>query len=326
MRINEIFDKVKGKKVIIAGDSMIDSYTFGRIDRDSPEAPVPVVNIEKEKLKLGGAANVALNIKSLGLEPILCTVIGDDSDGQDFIRLCRENNIDTDGIILDSSRKTTNKNRVIVSDKHIIRIDNENTNNISKKLRDYFIETVNKLSTKSEIIIFQDYDKGTLDKSSISEIIKQNKKSFISVDPKKRNFFNYENVNLFKPNLNEVLNAYASEDSSEMNLKKISKKLSIENKIENMMITLSERGLMIHNNQGNFRHKIKRKKIIDVSGAGDTVISLATLLFYLKLPEKFIGEMCNLAGGITCMKSGVNAIDLKELIKNAEINNLDIYI
>ena len=102
--------------------------------------------------------------------------------------------------------------------------------------------------------------------------------------------------------------------------------LSIENKIENMMITLSERGLMIHNNQGNFRHKIKRKKIIDVSGAGDTVISLATLLFYLKLPEKFIGEMCNLAGGITCMKSGVNAIDLKELIKNAEINNLDIYI
>lgn len=159
MRISEIFDKVKGKKVIIAGDSMIDSYTFGRIDRDSPEAPVPVVNIEKEKLKLGGAANVALNIKSLGLEPILCTVIGDDSDGQNFVRLCRESNIDTDGIIIDNSRKTTIKNRVIVSDKHIVRIDNENTNNISKKLRDFFVETVNKLSTKSEIIIFQDYDK-----------------------------------------------------------------------------------------------------------------------------------------------------------------------
>ena len=103
MRISEIFDKVKGKKVIIVGDSMIDSYTFGRIDRDSPEAPVPVVNIEKEKLKLGGAANVALNIKSLGLEPILCTVVGEDSDGDDFMRLCKENNLNTQGIIVDLS-------------------------------------------------------------------------------------------------------------------------------------------------------------------------------------------------------------------------------
>jgi len=326
MRISEIFDKVKGKKVIIAGDSMIDSYTLGRIDRDSPEAPVPIINIEKKKLKLGGAANVALNIKSLGLEPILCTVIGDDSDGQDFIRLCRENNLDTGGIIVDSARKTTNKNRVIVNDKHIIRIDNENTNNINESLRGIFIETVNRLSTKAAIIIFQDYDKGTLDKFSIDEIIKENKNSFISVDPKKRNFFDYKNVNLFKPNLKEILDAHVSDDSSEKNLKKISKELSVKNKIENMMVTLSERGLMIHNNKGNFIFKITRKKIIDVSGAGDTVISLATILFFLKLPEKFIGEMCNVAGYITCMKSGVNAIDLKELIKNAEINNLDIYI
>ena len=326
MRISKIFDKVKGKKVIIVGDAMIDSYTLGRIERKSPEAPVPIINVEKEKIKLGGAANVALNIKSIGLEPVLCTVIGQDSEGQDFIRLCKKNNLNTNGVITDSSRKTTNKNRVIVDDKHIVRIDNENTHNIDKKLRDEFLEIINKEAKTSEIIIFQDYDKGTLDRHIINEIIKENKHSFISVDPKNRNFFNYKNIDLFKPNLNEILEAFNSVDSSEKNLEKISKELSTKSKINNIMITLSEKGLMIQNDKENFISKTTIKEIIDVSGAGDTVISLATILFYLKLPEKFIGEMCNLAGGITCMKSGVNAIDLKELLKNAEINNLDIYL
>ncbi|MFL3002033.1 MAG: bifunctional heptose 7-phosphate kinase/heptose 1-phosphate adenyltransferase [Cytophagales bacterium] len=326
MRISKIFDKIKGKKVIIVGDAMIDSYTLGRIERKSPEAPVPIINVEKEKIKLGGAANVALNIKSIGLEPVLCTVIGQDSEGQDFIRLCKKNNLNTNGIITDSSRKTTNKNRVIVDDKHIVRIDNENTHNIDKKLRDEFLEIINKEAKTSEIIIFQDYDKGTLDRHIINEIIKENKHSFISVDPKNRNFFNYKNIDLFKPNLNEILEAFNSVDSSEKNLEKISKELSTKSKINNIMITLSEKGLMIQNDKENFISKTTIKEIIDVSGAGDTVISLATILFYLKLPEKFIGEICNLAGGITCMKSGVNAIDLKELLKNAEINNLDIYL
>ena len=326
MRISKIFDKVKGKKVIIVGDAMIDSYTLGRIERESPEAPVPIINVEKEKIKLGGAANVALNIKSIGLEPVLCTIIGKDSEGQDFIRLCKKNNLNTNGVITDSSRKTTNKNRVIVDDKHIVRIDNENTHNIDKKLRDEFLEIINKEAKTSEIIIFQDYDKGTLDRYIINDIIKENKHSFISVDPKNRNFFNYKNIDLFKPNLNEILEAFNSVDSSEKNLEKISKELSTKSKVNNIMITLSEKGLMIQNDKENFISKTTIKEIIDVSGAGDTVISLATILFYLKLPEKFIGEMCNLAGGITCMKSGVNAIDLKELLKNAEINNLDIYL
>jgi rfaE bifunctional protein kinase chain/domain len=326
MRISKIFDKVKGKKIIIVGDAMIDSYTLGRIERESPEAPVPIINVEKEKIKLGGAANVALNIKSIGLEPVLCTIIGKDSEGQDFIRLCKKNNLNTNGVITDSSRKTTNKNRVIVDDKHIVRIDNENTHNIDKKLRDEFLEIINKEAKTSEIIIFQDYDKGTLDRYIINDIIKENKHSFISVDPKNRNFFNYKNIDLFKPNLNEILEAFNSVDSSEKNLEKISKELSTKSKINNIMITLSEKGLMIQNDKENFISKTTIKEIIDVSGAGDTVISLATILFYLKLPEKFIGEMCNLAGGITCMKSGVNAIDLKELLKNAEINNLDIYL
>ena len=325
MKINKVFEKIKGKKIIIIGDSMVDSYVLGEINRNSPEAPVPIVDVQQEETKLGGAANVALNIQSLGMEPILCSVIGDDKDGENFLRLCKKNNLDTTGIIIDYNRKTTNKKRVIVNKKHILRIDNEKTNYIESEIREKFVNYIKKLISNNKIIIFQDYDKGVISRELIEEINKINH-LFIAVDPKKRNFFEYKNIDLFKPNLSEMLNAFNSKDDSIKNLNTISDKLKSKNNIKNLMITLSDNGLLINNDAGFIHNKIEKKKIIDVSGAGDTVISLATILFYLKLPEKFIAEMCNLAGGITCMSSGVSAINLKELIENAERNNLDVYL
>ena len=325
MKINKVFEKIKGKKIIIIGDSMVDSYVLGEINRNSPEAPVPIVDVKKEDTKLGGAANVALNIQSLGMEPILCSVIGDDKDGENFLKLCKKNNLDTTGIIIDYNRKTTNKKRVIVNKKHILRIDNEETNYIEPEIREKFVNNIEKLISNNKIIIFQDYDKGVISKELIEEINKIDH-LFIAVDPKKRNFFEYKNVDLFKPNLSEMLNAFNSKDDSIKNLNTISDELKSKNHIKNLMITLSDNGLLINNDAGFIHNKIENKKIIDVSGAGDTVISLATILFYLKLPEKFIAEMCNLAGGITCMSSGVSAINLKELTENAERNNLDVYL
>ena len=325
MNINSVFENFKGKKVIIIGDSMVDSYIFGEINRNSPEAPVPIVDIKKEDTKLGGAANVALNIQSLGMEPILCSVIGDDEDGQIFMKLCKKNNLVTKGIIIDEYRKTTNKKRVIVNKDHILRIDNEETNYLKSNIRNKFINNTEKLIANNEIIIFQDYDKGVINKKMIEEINKIDH-LFIAVDPKKRNFFKYKNVDLFKPNLSEILNAFDSKDDSINNLNSISDELKSKNNIKNIMVTLSNKGLVINNDSGFIYNKIQKKKIIDVSGAGDTVIALATILFYLKLPEKFIAEMCNLAGGITCMSSGVSAINLKELLENAERNNLDVYL
>ena len=325
MKINKVFEKIKGKKIIIIGDSMVDSYVLGEINRNSPEAPVPIVDVKKEDTKLGGAANVALNIQSLGMEPILCSVIGDDKDGENFLKLCKKNNLDTTGIIIDYNRKTTNKKRVIVNKKHILRIDNEETNYIESEIREKFVNNIEKLISNNKIIIFQDYDKGVISKELIEEINKIDH-LFIAVDPKKRNFFEYKNVDLFKPNLSEMLNAFNSKDDSIENLNIISDELKSKNNIKNLMITLSDNGLLINNDAGFIHNKIENKKIIDVSGAGDTVISLATILFYLKLPEKFIAEMCNLAGGITCMSSGVSAINLKELTENAERNNLDVYL
>ena len=325
MTINTVFESFKGKKVIIIGDSMVDSYIFGEINRNSPEAPVPIVDIKNEDTKLGGAANVALNIQSLGMEPILCSVIGDDEDGQNFMELCKKNNLVTRGIIIDEHRKTTNKKRVIVNKDHILRIDNEETNYLKSNIRNKFMNNTEKLIANNEIIIFQDYDKGVINKKMIEDINKIDH-LFIAVDPKKRNFFEYKNVDLFKPNLSEILNAFDSKDDSINNLNSISDELKSKNNIKNIMVTLSNKGLVINNDSGFIYNKIQKKKIIDVSGAGDTVIALATILFYLKLPEKFIAEMCNLAGGITCMSSGVSAINLKELLENAERNNLDVYL
>ena len=325
MTINSVFENFKRKKVIIIGDSMVDSYIFGEINRNSPEAPVPIVDIKKEDTKLGGAANVALNIQSLGMEPILCSVIGDDEDGQIFMKLCKKNNLVTRGIIIDEHRKTTNKKRVIVNKDHILRIDNEETNYLKSNVRNKFINNTEKLIANNEIIIFQDYDKGVINKKMIEDINKIDH-LFIAVDPKKRNFFEYKNVDLFKPNLSEILNAFDTKDDSINNLNSISDELKSKNNIKNIMVTLSNKGLVINNDSGFIYNKIQKKKIIDVSGAGDTVIALATILFYLKLPEKFIAEMCNLAGGITCMSSGVSAINLKELLENAERNNLDVYL
>ena len=326
MKIKNIFDKIKGKEIIIIGDSMVDSYVIGEINRNSPEAPVPIVDIQKEEAKLGGAANVALNIQSLGMKPILCSVIGEDEDGKNFLEICNDNNLDTSGILVDRERKTTNKKRVIVDKKHILRIDNEHTNLLNDEIFDRFLKNIEGLISDDQIIIFQDYDKGVIEKKLINKVKKMGNKLFIAVDPKRRNFFDYEDIDLFKPNLNEILDAYKTEDNSISNIKNVSDKLKRENNIKNLMVTLSDKGLIINNNKGFIHNKIEKKKIIDVSGAGDTVISLATILFYLDLPEKFIAEMCNLAGGITCMKSGVNAINLKELLENAERNNLDLYL
>ena len=260
------------------------------------------------------------------MKPILCSVIGEDEDGKNFLEICNDNNLDTSGILVDRERKTTNKKRVIVDKKHILRIDNEHTNLLNDEIFDRFLKNIEGLISDDQIIIFQDYDKGVIEKKLINKVKKMGNKLFIAVDPKRRNFFDYEDIDLFKPNLNEILDAYKTEDKSISNINHVSDKLKREKNIKNLMVTLSDKGLIINNKKGFIHNKIEKKKIIDVSGAGDTVISLATILFYLDLPEKFIAEMCNLAGGITCMKSGVNAINLKELLENAKRNNLDLYL
>tara|TARA_B100001564_G_scaffold350188_1_gene354294 strand:- start:9705 stop:10682 length:978 start_codon:yes stop_codon:yes gene_type:complete len=325
VKIENIFTKVKKLKVIVVGDAMLDSYKIGNINRQSPEANVPIVDVVEKSTKLGGAANVILNLKQLGVIPILCTVLGDDESGREILKKLEKNGLETSGVLIDPSRKTTVKERIIVDNKHVVRIDEEIDKNLNEKTRSKLISKIDEKIKISDILIFQDYNKGVIDNVLIDNITSK-KKIFISVDPKNKNFTNYKNINVFKPNLNEITNSLKINNPNLKNLKGIGKKFMKKNSINYLMITMSEKGILILSEEEVSKHEIFKSKIVDVSGAGDAIISLATILFYLKLPQKFIGEICNVAGGIVCDYSGVKAIDHKELIEKAKRYNLDLYL
>ena len=204
MNLDTIFTNFQFKKVLIIGDAMIDAYMWGEINRISPEAPVPVVEVKKHENRLGGAANVALNIQSLGATPILCSVIGSDNQGLLFKNLMKDSNLSTKGILTSKERKTTLKTRVIANNKHQVRIDEEDTHPIS--IEHQFLERVEELMDKSDVVILQDYNKGVLTPKVITEVIKiANTKNIPTiVDPKKNNFNCYKKCTVFKPNLSEI--------------------------------------------------------------------------------------------------------------------------
>ena len=315
------FSEFNNKNVLIIGDSMIDAYTWGEINRKSPEAPVPVIEVKKHEKRLGGAANVALNIQSLGANPILCSVIGNDNNGVIFKKLLKESSICSKKILVDSNKKTTIKTRVIANNQHQIRIDEEDTNEI--KNEDKFIKIINQEIKKTDVIILQDYNKGTLTRKIISEIIKTAHKNNIPtiVDPKKDNFKQYKNCTVFKPNLKELkegMNSVVkSDDLAEIS--KISKNLLDEISADCILVTLSENGIGCRTKSDFEQTPAFNRDIVDVSGAGDTVISVASLCLAVKLKYSLMSKLSSLAGGLVCKKVGVVPIDKNELLDEALI-------
>jgi len=204
--ITKIFEDFEKLKVLIVGDVMIDKYVYGKVERVSPEAPVPVVDVQRTDSRLGGAGNVALNLSSLGSKPILCSVIGDDDAGNELIEIFNHNDLKTKGIIKSKNRKTTIKTRIIGNQHQLLRIDSEIKDDLDKNDNELLIQKFEELINDVDVVIFQDYDKGVLCSANISELIKiansANKRTI--VDPKKKNFFEYKNTDLFKPNLKEI--------------------------------------------------------------------------------------------------------------------------
>ena len=321
-KIQVAFDKFSSMSVLIIGDVMIDSYMWGKVNRISPEAPVPIVSITKRENRLGGAANVALNIRALGAKAILAAVIGSDDRGKIFLGLLDKRELVKEGIIVSENRLTTSKHRVISSGQHLLRVDQETEENIDEKLETQFIDNTIQIIEKQTIdaIIFEDYDKGLITENVINEIITlANKKNIpVSVDPKKRNFNKYKNVNLFKPNFKE-LNEGLKLDLEINDFEGIHKAAStIQDlmKIKAVLITLSELGIFISSNGEYYQISTRVRDISDVSGAGDTVISVATMCLAAGLNPKEIATIANIAGGQVCEKIGVVPVDKEQLFKD----------
>lgn len=310
--INE-FDKLN---ILVIGDAMIDSYIWGDIERNSPEAPIPIVNATKYEKKLGGAANVALNIKSLGANPTLVSVIGNNDNG--FLDLMKKFDLSVHGI-LQEDRPTTTKTRVISNNKHQLRIDEENTDDIMSEVK--LINLVFNCLSKTDIVLFQDYNKGVLTKKVIREVIDKCNELNIPtlVDPKFKNYWEYKNVSLFKPNLKELNNNSKSKILSS-DLKSISlevKKQRLKLNAKEIIVTLSENGIYFQNDNIEFHLPVFIKEIIDVSGAGDCVIAILAIIFKSKLSKQEIVSLANLCGGLACKKVGVASLEKNELVNQA---------
>ena len=320
MNFDEIFSGFEKLKVAIIGDVMLDAYTIGKVNRISPEAPVPVVFLEKEEQRIGGAGNVALNLRALGAETFLCSVIGVDKAANTLLGLLEESSINQEAMIQLDSRKTTIKTRVIANHQHLLRIDQEDTHSIDETTETLLIEAAKKIIDKGiDALIFEDYNKGVLTPKVIQELTtySNGKGVFITVDPKKDNFLSYKNVSLFKPNLKELKEGL----NLEIDLNKDSNALSqasamLQKELNNALtfITLSERGVYITDGETPHHIEAHVRDIADVSGAGDTVIAVATLCLASKLSPLLIAEISNIAGGLVCEHSGVVRIDKEQLL------------
>jgi len=329
----DIFEKISHERVLIVGDVMIDSYMWGTVTRISPEAPVPVVSVTKREKRLGGAANVALNIEAMGATPIICSVLGNDDSSKDFQQIMYQNNMDRRGIVVSDNRMTTMKSRVIGNNMHIVRVDEESTHPLSAMEEDLLLDRIVRIvkSMPIDAIIFQDYDKGNITPRIIEEVtaLAQRKRILTTVDPKHRNFASFKNVGLFKPNLKELreglnIEIDDSDDTKLMqSLQEASCKLSKQQNIDIVLITLSSKGMYACDFRGKAPHPMLipacAHSVSDVSGAGDTVISVITLALAAGMDLEDAVRCANAAGGIVCEQVGVVPIDINRLKKDLGI-------
>jgi D-glycero-beta-D-manno-heptose-7-phosphate kinase len=323
--IKKLFDDFCNLNVLVVGDVMIDAYLWGKVERISPEAPVPIVSVNRRESMLGGAANVALNLKALGANPILCSVIGNDARGNEFLDLLKKESLDTTGICRSNERITTTKFRIIGNKAQMLRVDEEIDTDLNTSDNSELIARVALILKDKgiDVIILQDYNKGVLTPISIKSILSEAQKKNIpvAVDPKKANFDAYQGIALFKPNLKELCEGLKMdiEPGNTSHLLNAIDKLHENQNIETVLTTLSEAGVLVSRlKEGEPREVVNvpahLRSIADVSGAGDTVISVAALCLALGTSAHELAAISNLAGGLVCEYTGVVPVNKAKLL------------
>ena len=321
----ELFAAFNRLTVLIVGDVMMDAYVWGRAARLSPEAPVPVVNVSRTEQRLGGAANVALNVQALGATPLLCAVIGEDQGGDQLLELLQSNNLSAEGIVRSAHRPTTVKQRILAHGQQLLRIDSEVEHDLNAAENTDLTTRFEQLLSRVDVVIFEDYDKGVLSETSIQHFIQLARQRGIPtvVDPKKKNFLAYRNCTLFKPNLKELREGlkleFGDTDADRPHFEAAVARLREVLTPEIVLVTLSERGVFVENAELTRTYiPAHLRSISDVSGAGDTVISIAALCVALGLPAPVTAALANLGGGLVCEQVGVVPIEKSLLLAEAQ--------
>jgi len=321
MDFEKLFSDLARIKVAVIGDVMLDTYWWGHVERISPEAPVPVVSLDRREYRIGGAGNVALNTVALGAPTSIISVMGDDEDGKLLRKLFHDNHIDTDCLQVSADRITTSKTRVISRNQQMMRLDSEITRDLSESLEQRLLEKVTARfrKDKPDVLIFEDYNKGILTERLIGELISLCREHDVitAADPKRKNFFSYRGVDIFKPNLKEVKEGLnlLSDDIHEGALKEIHTALHEKLQHRVSFITLSERGVFYQMPGRSEVIPSHIRNIADVSGAGDTVIAVAALVYAAAKDMALAAAIANIAGGLVCEEVGTAAIDRKRLME-----------
>lgn len=322
-RVREIFKSFNNLNVLIIGDVMVDSYLWGSVSRISPEAPVPIVAVKKKERRLGGAANVALNIQALGANPILCSVIGVDIEGQAFLDLLKSQKLSQKGILKSRDRVTTVKTRVMGNNSQLLRVDDEDEADITSHETQQLLMLITYILThdKIDVVIFEDYNKGLITPKLIAKVVELTKSKGIptTVDPKKKNFNSYKGVSLFKPNLKELREGIKLEVSGDAinELQRAVSSYRVKQKIETVLVTLAEKGVITNSRKVKEHIPAHIRSIADVSGAGDTVISVASLCRALDCNDILTAAVSNLSGGLVCEQIGVVPINKDQLLEES---------
>ena len=320
MDFEGLFRQFQNKKVVVLGDLMLDTYWWGHVERISPEAPVPVVTLDQREYRIGGAGNVALNLASLGTAVTILSVTGKDDDSLVLNELLRKNNIRHSRLLQSEDRITTNKIRIISRNQQMMRLDSETTRDLSAEDENRMIHAIQKclIEEKPDVLIFEDYNKGVLTEKIISYSIDLCKQMQIvtAVDPKRKNFFSYQGVDIFKPNLKEVKDALnlLVDDSGLSSLQSIHQHLAEKLQHRISFITLSEKGVFFQAGELSEIVGSHVRNISDVSGAGDTVIAVASLVYAATKNAKLMAEIANIAGGLVCEEVGTAAINRERLL------------
>ncbi len=320
-----LFQQFNDLKVAIIGDVMLDTYWWGHTERISPEAPVPVVSLDRKEQRVGGAANVALNTASLGAQTTIISVIGDDEDGRSLTALLNGHHINTQYFVNTNKRITTNKTRIMSRNQQMMRLDAENTHDISEELENSLFNSIQLYfeTDKPDVLIFEDYNKGLLTESLISKLIALCKQFNVvtTVDPKRKNFLAFRGVDIFKPNLKEVkegLNLLIDQiDLSTLNTMHLALQKALNHKIS--FITLSEKGVFYQMENDARLIPTHVRNIADVSGAGDTVIAVASLVYAATKNMHLAADMANIAGGLVCEEVGTAAINKSLFLNECEL-------
>ena len=317
-KLEKLFEKFRDKKILVLGDLMLDRYLWGNVSRISPEAPVPVVEITEEFARLGGAANVGNNIKSLGGTPYLVGLVGQDNSGNEILSILSQNGLPTEGIVRDDSRPTTVKTRVIAHHQHVVRTDREDRTPISGEVLDQLEKTLQDLIPKVDAIIIEDYNKGLIVSDLIAFSIRTGKefKKPVMVDPKFDNFFTYREVSVFKPNRKEAEEALGMRLNNRQQVERAARLLFERLNPGCLMITLGEEGMAVFDNEGQvFYVPTRARKVRDVSGAGDTVIGTLTMALASGASFLEAASLANRAAGLVCEEVGIVPIDRDRLLK-----------